>query len=137
VQVVLDTNVLLGALRSKGAPARIVDAWRAGRFRLVTSPEQIDEFKRAAACPRLRGHLARGAVGRVVNELRRADVLLRRLSRPGASPDPGDEYLLAMALAAGADHLVTGDKPILALKRIGRTRIVSAQRFARMLARRG
>ncbi len=130
MQVVVDTSVLLGALHSPGAPAQIVDAWRAGRFRLVTSPEQIEEFKRAAAYSKLRPHLPRGAVGRVVNELRRANVVLRRLQRPGASPDPGDEYLLAMALAAGAEYLVTGDKPLLALKRIGKTRIVTARRFA-------
>lgn len=130
MRIVLDTNILLSALRSGGAPAWILDAWRAGRFQLVTSPEQIDEFKRAAAYPRLRAHLPRGAVGRIVNELRRAEVLLKRLSHPGVSPDPGDEYLLAMALAAGADVLVTGDKPLLALKRIGRTRISSAARFA-------
>ena len=135
MHVVLDTNILLSALRSGGAPAQIVDAWRAGRFRLVTSADQIAEFKRAAAYPKLRTYLPRGAVGRVVNELKRADVLLRRLRRPGASPDPGDEYLLAMALASGADLLVTGDKPLLALRRIGRTRIVPARRFAGILAR--
>jgi putative PIN family toxin of toxin-antitoxin system len=135
VQVVLDTNILLSALRSGGSPAQIVDAWRAGRFRLVTSAAQIEEFKRAAAYPKLRPHLPRGAVGRVVNELRTAEVLLRRLRRPGTSPDPGDEYLLAMALAAGADLLMTGDKPLLALKRVGKTRIVSGRRFASMLAR--
>jgi hypothetical protein len=33
-------------------------------------------------------------------------VLLERLRRVGDSPDPGDDYLLAMAVTAGADHLV-------------------------------
>jgi putative PIN family toxin of toxin-antitoxin system len=133
VYAVVDTNILLSALRSGGAPALIVDAWHAGRFRLVTSLEQIEEFKRAAAYPKLRLHLPRAALGRIVNQLRRAEVLLRRLRRPGSSPDPGDEYLLAMALASGADILVTGDKALLALKRVGGTRIVSARRFAAIL----
>lgn len=134
--VVLDTNVLLSALRTDTTPpAMVFDAWRAGSFLLVTSTEQIDEFKRAARYAKLRAILPRSAVGRVVNQLRAADVLLERLRRAGQSPDPGDEYLLAMASAAGADFLVTGDRPLLALRRVGGTRIVSPRRFAAILAR--
>lgn len=134
--VVLDTNVLLSALHSEtGAPAETLDGWRAGCFRLATSNEQIKEFKRAASYQKLRGHLPRHAVGRVVNELRRADVVLERLRRAGDSPDPGDDFLLAMAAAAGADFLVTGDKALLRLKRIAKTRIVSPRRFAAILGR--
>ena len=134
--VVLDTNVLLSALHTDaGPPALILDAWRAGRFQLVTSVEQINEFKRAADYPKLRAVLPRAAVGRVVNRLRTADVLLERLRRAGDSPDPGDEFLLAMALAASADFLVTGDRLLLTLRRIAVTRIVSPRRFAAILFR--
>lgn len=134
--VVLDTNVLLSALRGgHSPPAAIVDAWRKGRFGLVTSLEQIEEFKRAARYPKLRPVLPRGAIGRVVNELRSAEVLLERLRRAGASPDPGDDYLLAMAIAASADFLVTGDKPLLTVKRAGHARIVAPRSFATMLER--
>lgn len=132
--VVLDTNVLLSALRTETSPpAIILDAWRARRFRLVTSVEQIEEFKRAARYPKLRRFLPRGAVGRVVNGLRRADVLLERLRRAGDSPDPGDAYLMAMAAAAGAEFLVTGDRQLLALRRIAGTRVVSPRYFAALL----
>lgn len=128
--VVLDTNVLLSALRAeRSQPAAIVDAWRTGRYSLVTSTEQIEEFKRAARYPKLRPYLPRRAVGRVVNELHTAEVLLERLHRAGDSPDPGDDYLLAMAIAGAADFLVTGDKALLSMKRIGSTRIVTPRRF--------
>ena len=131
---VLDTNVLLSALYAAGSPpATILDAWRERRFALVTSVEQIEEFKRASRYPQLRPYLPRRAVGRIVNELRAAEVLLERLRRAGDTPDPGDDYLLAMAAASGADVLVTGDKALLALKRIAETRIVPPRRFATML----
>ena len=133
---ILDTNVLLSALRSGNSPPpRILDAWRERRFELATSLEQIAEFKRAARYPKLRPYLPRSAIGRLVNELRSADLVLQRLRRPGDSPDPGDDYLLAMALAAGADFLVTGDRALLALKRLGQTRIVAPARFALLLRR--
>lgn len=136
VLAVIDTNVLLSALHPRsGPPAEVLDAWGAGRFRLVTSLEQIEEFRRVARYPKLRAHLPRRAVGRLVNRLRSAEVLLERLRRAGASPDPGDDYLLAMAAATNADYLVTGDKALLALGRLATTRIVSPRRFAAMLAR--
>jgi hypothetical protein len=136
VLVVLDTNVLLSALRTDTTPpAAILDAWRKGSFLLVTSAEQINEFKRAARYPRLRAILPHAAVGRVVNQLRTADVLLKRLRRSGQPTDPGDDFLLAMAAAADADFLVTGDKALLSLGTIGATRIVTPRRFAALLAR--
>lgn len=134
--VILDTNVLLSGLRAGGSPpADILDAWRKGRFRLVTSTEQIEEFRRAARYPQLASWLPRGAVGRVINGLRSAEVVLERLRRAGDAPDPGDDYLLAMALAAGADFLVTGDKPLLRVKQVGHARIVTPRRFAAILTR--
>ena len=72
--------------------------------------------------------LPRHAIGHDVNRLRHAELLLRRLRRVGDSPEPGDDFLLAMAIAAGADYLVTGDKALLGIKRIATTQIVSPRR---------
>jgi putative PIN family toxin of toxin-antitoxin system len=49
------------------------------------------------------------------------------------SRDPNDNYLLAMAIDTNADYLVTGDDDLLALKRIGRTRIVKMSEFQAIL----
>jgi hypothetical protein len=44
------------------------------------------------------------------------------------SPDPADNFLLAMAEVGKADYLVTGDgKHVLSLGRHGRTRIVTVR----------
>ena len=134
--VILDTNVLLSGLRAgRSPPAEILDAWRKGRFALATSIEQIEEFRRAARYPQLTSWLPRGAIGRVINGLRSAEVVLERLRRAGDAPDPGDDYLLAMAVAAGADFLVTGDKPLLRVRQVGHARIVTPRRFAAFLVR--
>ncbi len=136
--VIVDTNILLSALRDASSPpSRIVDAWLAGRFRLATSTEQIDEFKRAARYPKLARSLPRGGVGRMVNGLRSAQVLLKNLPDAMNSPDPGDAYLIAMAAASDADYLVTGDKALLSMRRIGVTRVISARRFSSTVLRRG
>lgn len=135
--VVLDTNVLLSALWShKSAPGRIVDAWRRRRFSLVTSVEQIAEFKRATKYPKLRLYLPRVAIGVMINELQAAEVVLERVRMRGESPDPGDDYLLACALASDADFLVTGDQALVDLKRIGRTQVLTPARFVAILEKR-
>jgi predicted nucleic acid-binding protein len=46
VRIVLDINVLISALISKqGAPALLIDVWDDDRFTLVSSAEQLEEFK--------------------------------------------------------------------------------------------
>jgi putative PIN family toxin of toxin-antitoxin system len=134
MRVILDTNVLLGALISPhGPPDAIYRAWRAGRFDLVTSTAQLDELRRASRYPKLKSILPAHRVGTMVNNLQRAIVLetLPPLPEDVETNDPNDAFLLAMALASEADYLVTGDRRagLLQRGRIGRARIVSPAAF--------
>jgi predicted nucleic acid-binding protein len=66
----------------------------------------------------------------LINEVRDLAVLLTGLPVVTASPDPHDNYLLAMAVAGSADFLVTGDKhDLLALKLHEGTKIVTVREF--------
>ena len=80
-------------------------------------------------------HLIRPSeAGRVINQIRHLAIMMDPIPRVSASPDPSDDYLLAMAVSGRADYLVTGDKSdLLALERFKRTRIVTIRRF--LLAR--
>jgi len=52
--LVLDTNILIGALLTKGTPPdRLYRAWEAGRYELCTSGRQIIEIKRVLGLPAL------------------------------------------------------------------------------------
>jgi putative PIN family toxin of toxin-antitoxin system len=129
MRVILDTNVLLGALISPhGPPDRIYRAWRASRFDLVTSAAQLDELRRVSRYPKLKVILPAHRIGTMVNNMHRAIVLdtLPQLPDGIEANDPNDAFLLAMALAAEADYLVTGDRRAGLLQRgsLGRTRIV-------------
>ena len=47
LRVVLDTNIFVSGLLSKtGLPAKILDAWRAGQYLLITSPPIVAEIRR-------------------------------------------------------------------------------------------
>lgn len=127
----LDSNVLFSALISPhGAPHRIYDAWREGRFELITCREQIDEIRRASRYPKFRKILQPHLVGLMLNHLHRAQVVEYLPTRHEAD-DPHDTYLLNLADAAQAHYLITGDKRagILKRKKIGITSILTAAVF--------
>jgi len=134
MRVILDTNVLLGALISPhGPPDAIYRAWRAARFELVTSAAQLDELRRVSRYPKLRTILPAHRVGTMVNNMHRAIVLMQLPPLPDGidADDPDDAFLLAMALGGEADYLVTGDRRAGLLQRgcMGRTRIVTPATF--------
>lgn len=131
MRVVLDTNVLLSALISPhGFPDAIYRAWRSTRFELVTSQMQLDEIRRASRYPKLQAILQPAKVGTMVNNLQRA-LVLEHLDITIETDDPDDAFLLAMAVAADSDYLVTGDRRAGLLQRghIERTRIVTPAVF--------
>jgi len=134
MRVILDTNVLLGALISPhGPPEAIYRAWRTAHFELVTSKVQLDELRRVSRYPKLKTLLPAHRLGTMVNNLQRAIVLdmLPPLPKGIEADDPNDGFLLAMAVAGEADYLVTGDRRAGLLQRgsIGRTRIVTPATF--------
>jgi putative PIN family toxin of toxin-antitoxin system len=134
MRVILDTNVLLGALISPfGPPDIIYRAWRASRFELVTSTAQLDELRRVSRYPKLKTILPAHRVGTMVNNMQRALVLGKLPPLPDGMDlnDPDDVFLLSMAVASEADYLVTGDRRAGLLQRgsAGRTRIISPATF--------
>jgi putative PIN family toxin of toxin-antitoxin system len=134
MRVILDTNVLLGALISPyGPPDVIYRAWRAAKFELVTSTAQLEELRRVSRYPKLKTILPAHRVGTMVNNMQRAIVIVNLPPPPDDMNlnDPDDVFLLSMALASEADYLVTGDRRAGLIQRgsAGRTRIVLPSTF--------
>jgi len=130
MRVILDTNVLLGALISPHwPPDTLYRAWRAARFELVTSVVQLDELRRVSRYPKLKSILPAHRIGTLVNNLQRAIVLEQLPPLPDdlRVKDPNDAFLLAMALSSEANYLVTRDcrAGLLEQRSMGRTRIVT------------
>ena len=129
MRFILDSNVLIAALITRDTPPdKLYQAWRDGRITLITSEPQIDEIRRVTRRVGVRLRIHPAEAGRMVNDLRRLAMVLDHLPMVDFSPDPYDNFLLAMAQVAKADVLVTGDKrDLLALRRHQGTRILTAR----------
>jgi uncharacterized protein len=116
VRAVLDVNVLVSALLSRGGvPARIIGSWLEGGFELVVSEQLLAELERALGYPKVAVYVPPDTAAAFVALLRSAAIVV---ADPGDTParslDPGDDYLLALAEAENA-LLVTGDQHLLDL----------------------
>ncbi len=111
-RAVLDPNVLVSAFISQrgGAPDRIVRAWREGAFELVVSPRLIAELTDVLGRPKFARQAAEGRaeayIAALAGDARQMD---DPPAPPRVSPDSGDDYLVALARAAVADVIVSGD----------------------------
>jgi putative PIN family toxin of toxin-antitoxin system len=134
LRVVLDPGVLVsGFSTAEGPPGRLVDLWRRGVFELVVSDALLGELQDVLQRP----HLAVRVDGRearaYVAGLRRGAIAADDPpNEPGLTPDPGDDYLVALARAARADLIVSGDAHLTGL--VGATPpVLTPRAFAAML----
>jgi len=136
MRVVLDTNILISALMVQtGNPAIIYRAWQEGHFTLLTCAEHLEELRATLRKPAITERIKPYKAGKLVNELMKLAEIISSLPRVQRSPDPTDDFLLALSEAGKADYLVTGDKGgLLALDRHKNTRIISAREFAALFA---
>jgi uncharacterized protein len=137
VRVILDTNVLVSALMTRGTPPdQLYQEWRQGRIALVSCEAQLEELRRVLARPFFQERVRRSEAGSMVNSIRRLALMCSFLPALEVSADPDDDYLLALAQVSGADYLVTGDKGhLLALGSHGSTKIVAARELTDRLGR--
>jgi predicted nucleic acid-binding protein len=117
-----------------GVPGDLYRAWANGGFTLLVAEEQIRELRQTLAKPTLAARVRPHRAGRLVNNLRRMAEDVGRLPHVQRSPDPEDDFLLAMAEPGKADYLVTGDKSgLLTLVRHSGARILTAREFVEIL----
>jgi uncharacterized protein len=137
LRAVLDTNVIVSGLISpRGPPGRCLARLAAGAFLLVLSPPLIDELRRTLRRPRVRKYLRLSdeTLDRLVAQLETlADPVEGRHALEVVLRDPDDAMVLAAALEARADCVVTGDADLLTVGEYEGIPIVSPRAFLALL----
>ncbi|MFQ5796610.1 MAG: putative toxin-antitoxin system toxin component, PIN family [Candidatus Bipolaricaulia bacterium] len=137
MKVVLDTNVLIsGTILNHGPSYEILEAWRSGRFLLITSESLIQEAQEKLLEPRIREtyHLSRGMIQGVLTALRKHS---RRvpgtLSLQVIVEDPDDDQVIIAAVEGSVDYIISGDPHLRDLGAYQGIKILPPAEFARLL----
>ncbi len=119
MRVVLDTNQHISAIiRPDGHPAQIVQLWRIGLIELAISPDILEEFEAVVHRPRIQQkyNLSDADINEYLEVLRTTTVLVPGTVIVDAVPDdPDDNIIIACAIEAEADFIVSGDQHLLSL----------------------
>jgi uncharacterized protein len=129
VRIVLDTNVVLSALLWRGTPYRLLDAIRhQAEVRLFASPALLEELAEVLVRPVPSQRLA--LIAKTAHEILADYIETIELVAPSAIPpvidaDPDDDHVIAAAVAAEAEYIVSGDRHLQALDKYNNIRIVA------------
>ena len=139
MRIVLDTNVVLSALLWRGTPYQLLEAIRnRSETRLFTSPALLDEpagvLTRSSPTKRLAviGKTARAVLADYVE----AAEVVEPEHVPRVVPnDADDDQVIAAAVSAGADWIVSGDVDLLSLGSYQGIPIITAAQAVEQIAR--
>jgi putative PIN family toxin of toxin-antitoxin system len=130
--------VLISGVIGQGPPRQLLDAAKAQTFHFYTSEtllaELLDVLSRDKFSARLEqaGLTAQG----LVDDLRRIATLVAPPTVPRIVPaDPDDDHVLACALAATAELIVSGDRHLLTLGSFEGIPIVKPEQALKIICR--
>lgn len=128
MRIVLDTNVVMSALLWRGTPYRLLQAIRQHTsLQLYSSPVLLEELTDVLTRPAATKQLA--VIGKTAREViadyLEAIELVEPIETPRVVRDPDDDHVIAAALAAPADLIVSGDADLLDLNAFERIPIVT------------
>jgi putative PIN family toxin of toxin-antitoxin system len=117
-RVVLDANVYVSALLAPtGGPAHIMERWANGQFDVIVSPLLLAELERVLRRPKFKRSIPAVQIDALLSALNEEGISAADPEvQPGATPDPGDDYLVALARAADAESIVSGDTHLTQLR---------------------
>jgi len=128
VRAVFDTNVLVAAFVAEGICSKLLLRGRKKQFHLIVCPVILQEFDRVLtkkfSATRNETRSALLIVSEAIHSVVRPTPLGQSVCR-----DPDDDAILACALEAKVDYLVTGDEDLLELKAFKGIRIVTPRDF--------
>jgi putative PIN family toxin of toxin-antitoxin system len=135
-RAVVDTNIVVSAFLWGGNPRAALDAARQKTSTLFTSAALIAELEDVLSRAKFATRIA--TVGSSVDEMLGDYLALAQLVRPTEHPavvrDPDDDHVIACALAAEAEIIVSSDDDLLTLGHYRDIDILSVTQMLRRLS---
>ena len=138
MRAVIDTNVLVSALLWNGPPHALMANVREGLLEIAISPVLLAELSTVIGRSKFNAILVRAESTReqILTEIRN----LAEVIEPPPFPqpvcrDPDDDAVLALAIAAQVDWIISGDDDLLSLRSYAGIAIISpVEALAKLVA---
>jgi uncharacterized protein len=132
MRAVVDSNVVVSALiRPAGTEGVLWQRACEGAFTIVFSIDLVEEITSALMHPKIRAKY--GTHPKDIESIAGLFTLHGEIVKPEERiilcRDPDDDFILEIAVTGQADYIVSGDKDLLTLKKIQKTKIVKPAAF--------
>ena len=141
MKVLFDTNILISYLLQKDKNNTITAIFEAGiekKYILLLPEEILKEFKEKLIKKKyLIKYISLPEANEFIEILSTISEAIPQITEeiPLIVRDKKDDYLIAYGTVGNADYLVSGDKDLQVLKKIGKLKIVSPIEFLTLLRR--
>ncbi|KQC11484.1 MAG: hypothetical protein APR62_09855 [Smithella sp. SDB] len=133
MKVVFDTNILIAAFLTEGLCSGLLIRARKHDFDLILSDDILREFKGALTKKFKISSSDISEITDIITEA--ASKILQKVNpAPHICRDPNDDMIIACAIGADADYIVTGDEDLLTLKKFKNIIILNPRNFETMFA---
>jgi uncharacterized protein len=126
--VIVDTNLWISFLLTKDF-SKLDAMFADDQLTLVFSEELMEEFLEVTQRVKFKKYFSRTDVDFLLRKLADKAIFVQTISVIEKCKDPKDNFLLALAIDANATHLLTGDKDLLVLRKIGKTKIITISEY--------
>ncbi|MBI4450825.1 putative toxin-antitoxin system toxin component, PIN family [Candidatus Woesearchaeota archaeon] len=129
MRVVADTNLLIASIFWSGAPYDIVQLALDGKLEIITSQHILNEVRKVLQDPKESFQLSEQEIDDIIEGILLYAELVNSDARLDVVRDPKDNHVIACAMAAKTDYIITRDKDLLSLKEYAEIKIVTPEEF--------
>jgi len=127
-KIIVDSNIWISFLIGKNLLGlqNYIDSQK---IKIITCNEQLTELSEVFKKPKLKKYFTKDQISEFFELLDESSDCILISTKSNICRDPKDNYLVSLALDSYANFLITGDKDLLDLKKIGHTIVLKYNDF--------
>ena len=127
-RIILDSNLWISFLITKDF-TKLDTILFSKQAKLLFSNELLDEFITVAKRPKFKKYFNNPTLTTLISLIDKYAEFVTVKSKLTICRDEKDNFLLSLAKEGNADYLITGDKDLLSIKKLGQTKIITITEY--------